>query len=145
VAPAEHSTRASPPSLLCALITIVFSHRIFFAALAQGLQSSDIDGESRVATKDLWVRALTTALAKLYSYTRARPPSRTLVDPISAFVEAMPLDFDDAVAAARDAAEATRGMDAKVGRSAYVDVDRLRKQRIPDPGAWGVKIILESL
>jgi len=93
----------------------------------------------------MWVRALTAALAKLYIYTRARPPSRTLVDPLSAFVKAIPRDFKGAVAAAREVAEATRDMDAKVGRSAYVDADMLRRERIPDPGAWGVKVILESI
>jgi len=47
-----------------------------------------------------------------------------------------------AVKAAQEATEATRNLDAKVGRSAYVG-DTLKD--IPDPGAWGVKVILESL
>lgn len=50
-----------------------------------------------------------------------------------------------AINAAQNAAEATRDMEAKVGRSAYIEGGRLKDQKIPDPGAWGVKIILESL
>lgn len=50
-----------------------------------------------------------------------------------------------AVKAAQEAAEATKYMDTKIGRSAYVESGRLKDQEIPDPGAWGVKIILESL
>jgi dihydroxyacetone kinase len=112
--------------------------------LAQGLQTPHRGGEPE-ATKDVWAGALTAAINKLYTYTRARPPSRTLVDPLSAFIDAIPRDFSEAVSAARDAAEATRDMDAKAGRSVYLDAERLRKERVPDPGAWSVKIVLESL
>jgi len=51
----------------------------------------------------------------------------------------------ESVAAAVKMAEATRDFDPKAGRSAYVEGDRLKKERIPDPGAWGVKTILENL
>ena len=54
-------------------------------------------------------------------------------------------DLTAAVQAAAAAAERTRDVEAKVGRSAYVEGERLREQRVPDPGAWGVKTILESL
>jgi len=54
-------------------------------------------------------------------------------------------NFSEAVTAAANATEATRNIDAKAGRSAYVQGDRLKEERIPDPGAWGVKVILESL
>ena len=47
--------------------------------------------------------------------------------------------------AAAAAALNTRDLAAKAGRSAYVEGDRLRTERIPDPGAWGVKTILEAL
>ena len=47
--------------------------------------------------------------------------------------------------AAVAAAEATRDVEAKAGRSAYVEGERLRSQRVADPGAWGVKVILENL
>jgi len=54
-------------------------------------------------------------------------------------------NFSEAVTAAANATEATRNIDAKAGRSAYVQGDRLKEERIPDPGAWGVKVILENL
>lgn len=46
---------------------------------------------------------------------------------------------------AAEAAEATRDTEASVGRSAYVDAERLKQERVPDPGAWGIKVILEAL
>ena len=85
----------------------------------------------------------------MYTYTRARPPSRTLVDPLQAFIETLAKSpstgFSSAVQAAGDAALATRDLTAKAGRSAYVEGDRLRQEKVPDPGAWGVKVIVEGL
>jgi dihydroxyacetone kinase len=119
------------------------SHSIFFSALAQGLQS--LPANSHLVTQLLWSSALKTALAHLYTYTHARPPSRTLIDPLTAFIETFPDGFAKAVQAAGNAAEATRTMDAKVGRSAYIEVERLKEKGVPDPGAWGVKTLLEGL
>ncbi|KAG6811701.1 hypothetical protein H0H92_006208 [Tricholoma furcatifolium] len=122
-------------------------YSIFFSALAQGLHSTTSSSTS--VTPEAWSQALTYALNKLYTYTRARPPSRTLVDPLAAFIETLAQssgnDTRAAVVAAASAAEKTRDMEAKAGRSAYVEGDRLKKEKIPDPGAWGVKTILESL
>ncbi|KAI0924738.1 hypothetical protein AcW2_005531 [Taiwanofungus camphoratus] len=122
-------------------------YSIFFSALAQGLQAHHAGANTVSAPQ--WADALRAALDKLYTYTRARPPSRTLVDPLDAFVRALGAsgapDFRGAVRAAGGAAEATRDMEAKAGRSAYVEGDRLKKERIPDPGAWGVKVVLEGL
>ena len=68
------------------------------------------------------------------------------MDPLTAFVEALPTsDFSRAVKAAAVAAEATKELEAKAGRSAYVGSDLLKKEKVADPGAWGVKVILESL
>lgn len=134
-------------------VTVLTSHtttytRIFFSALAQALQSSASSGISTI-TPAAWSSALTKTLERLYTYTRARPPSRTLVDPLQAFVETLSgsstIDFAAAVKAAGDAALKTRDLTAKAGRSAYVEGDRLRQERVPDPGAWGVKAILEGL
>jgi len=121
-------------------------YSIFFSGLAQGLQdNAPTNGK---VTSEAWGQALSVALAKLYTYTRARPPSRTLVDPLSAFIQSFMTsrnNYTDSVATAVKMAEATRDLDPKVGRSAYVEGDRLKKERIPDPGAWGVKTILENL
>ena len=119
---------------------------IFFSGLAQGLQAHA--PTSGKVTSESWGQALSAALTNLYTYTRARPPSRTLVDPLSVFIQSFVTsgnNFAESVAAAVKMAEATRDLDPKAGRSAYVEGDRLRKERIPDPGAWGVKTILENL
>jgi len=122
-------------------------YSIFFSGLAQGLQQNP--SSSGIVTAEQWVASVSAALTKLYTYTRARPPSRTLVDPLDAFVSALTkdgnVDFQGAVKAAADAALNTRDLEAKAGRSAYVEGDRLKTERIPDPGAWGVKAILEAL
>ncbi|TFK29675.1 dihydroxyacetone kinase 1 [Coprinopsis marcescibilis] len=123
-------------------------YSIFFSGLAQGFQFQSIQSGS-TATLEQWKTALGLALDKLFRYTRARPPSRTLVDPLAAFINAINLNspntFADAVTAAANAAEETKKLDAKAGRSAYVEGDALREQQVADPGAWGVKTILESL
>ena len=120
--------------------------RIFFSALAQGLQASA--SESGSVTPQVWGQALNSALTKLYAYTRARPPSRTLVDPLSAFIETFfnsGYNFSLANKSAGEAAVATKDLEAKAGRSVYIEGDRLQKEQVPDPGAWGVKTIFENL
>jgi len=127
-------------------------YSIFFSALAQGLEAAP---EDHMNSTGPWPFALRYALEKLYTYTRARPPSRTLVDPLAAFVENLQGAegtnekisqlFPLAVKAAQDAAEGTKNLKAKAGRSAYVGVESLRDEKVPDPGAWGVKVILEGL
>ncbi|KAK7044661.1 dihydroxyacetone kinase [Favolaschia claudopus] len=118
-------------------------YSIFFSALAQGIQAT-ANGTSTV-TPEVWGNALSAALNKLYTYTRARPPSRTLVDPLAAFIDAFKGGFAEAVKAAAAAAEHTKDVEAKAGRSAYVDTSVLTREKVPDPGAWGVKTILEAL
>lgn len=115
--------------------------RIFFSSLAQALARSP----ASVATPEVWSGALNSARDRLYTYTRARPPSRTLIDPLAAFVDALPAGFEGAIKAVQEAAERTRDIGATAGRSAYVDGDWLKKKKIPDPGAWSVKVIVEAL
>lgn len=114
--------------------------RIFFSSLAQGLHSSSAEVVD-------WSGALDSALNRLYAYTRARRPSRTLVDPLSVFVEkfASGKSLVEAVKAASKAAEETKDIEAKAGRSAYISSESLKKEKVADPGAWGVKLILEAL
>ncbi|KAK0184586.1 dihydroxyacetone kinase [Armillaria mellea] len=118
-------------------------YSIFFSALAQGLQANA--GTSTTVTDDIWKLALSDALAKLYTYTRARPPSRTLIDPLAAFITNVGQGFPSAVKNASDAAEYTKNVKAKAGRSAYVDSSLLTKEQVPDPGAWGVRTVLQAL
>ena len=51
--------------------------------------------------------------------------------------------FAEAVRAARRGAEGTRGMQARLGRAAYLNSQQ--DEMPPDPGAWGVCAVLEGL
>lgn len=53
-------------------------YSIFFAGLASAFGSSD----STTLTSEIWGTCLQAALTNLYRYTRARPSSRTLADPL---------------------------------------------------------------
>lgn len=79
---------------------------------------------------------LSVALEKLYSYSRARPPSRTLVDPLDAFITALKngSSWKDATSMAAEATERTRDLPAKAGRAAYINQSNLGG--IADPGEF---------
>lgn len=63
------------------------STSIFFSALAQGLQQVVLEEHGNyIVTPPIWAKSLTFALHRLFDYTRARPPSRTLIDPLAAFI-----------------------------------------------------------
>jgi dihydroxyacetone kinase len=70
-----------------------------------------------------------------------------LVDPLSAFVESFVSgkNLVEAAGAAAVAADWTEDVEAKAGRSAYVESGSLMKEKVADPGAWGVELILEAL
>ncbi len=84
-----------------------------------------------------------------FTDSRARPPSRTLIDPLAAFTIALQspsLDvFSHAVDQARQAAEQTKNLEARAGRGAYVNQKVLAESGVPDPGAWGVWTTLNAL
>ena len=69
-----------------------------------------------------------------------------MIDPLSSFVEGYVSgkNLDEAVGVAVIVAEQTKDLEAKAGRSAYVESESLTG-KVPDPGAWGVKLILEAL
>lgn len=123
-------------------------YAIALSGLSKGLVEAAKDKESEVATAEVWARGLELALNTLYRYTRARPPSRTLVDPLSSFILTFASDpsrLSHAIKAAQEAAEATRDLAAKAGRAAYVDQEKIREASVPDAGAWGVWKLLEGM
>ncbi|SCV68313.1 BQ2448_434 [Microbotryum intermedium] len=123
-------------------------YSIFFAALSKGILQVAKDKGQDKATSEVWARALELALNTVYNYTLARPPSRTLIDPLAAFIITLgsdPANFDNAFNQAQEAAEATRTLAAKAGRAAYVDQDKIEKANVPDAGAWGVLKILQGV
>jgi dihydroxyacetone kinase len=121
-------------------------YSITFNALAAGFVKQDIQTS---LDAEMWSIALSHALESLYKYTNARPPSRTLVDPLDAFTrvfaESKGRDLRSAVQQAINAAENTKDLVATAGRAAYVGQDTLKDRQVPDPGAWGVAKILEGL
>lgn len=124
-------------------------YSIWSNALASGLSKAAQSSSSSSATPAVWASALEQALSTLYSYTAARRPSRTLIDPLAAFTEAFAASSgSDFAAAAKDAAaasEATKDLIAKAGRAAYVGREALQEAQVPDPGAHGVTKILEGI
>ena len=79
-------------------------------------------------------------LNKFYGYTRARPPSRTLVDPLSSFILTLssdPTNLAGAYHAAQEANDATATLEAKAGRSAYIEKSKVSEAKIPDAGSTG--------
>ncbi|KPV78333.1 uncharacterized protein RHOBADRAFT_23334 [Rhodotorula graminis WP1] len=126
-------------------------YAILLSALSKGLLEAARDQDAKEATQEVWARGLELALNTLYQYTRARPPSRTLVDPLSSFILTLssapsdPKTLSQAFKAAKEAAEATRDLDAKAGRAAYVDQEKIREAAVPDAGAWGVWKLLEGV
>ncbi|KAF9785088.1 dihydroxyacetone kinase [Thelephora terrestris] len=143
---AEEQMGGTSGALFSCVLSLHLTHhqvtdhsRIFFSSLAQALYSS---------TEAInWNGALESALDGLYTYTRARRPSRTLIDPLSSFVESFVSgkSLVEAVGTAAIAAEETKNVEAKAGRSAYIESESLKKDKVADPGAWGVKLILEAL
>ncbi|ORX36613.1 putative dihydroxyacetone kinase 1 [Kockovaella imperatae] len=120
-------------------------YSIFFSGLGKGLRDAAKSG-SKSTTSEIWSEAAQEALSILYKYTRARPPSRTLVDPLQAFIQALPeLGLSKAADKAHTAADKTRELVAKAGRGAYVNQEDLKKRDVPDPGAWGVWRIVDGL
>lgn len=124
--------------------------------------------EAPVATAEIWAACAREALETLMkceqatlvvvlrigsyrswshasSDTRAKPPSRTLMDPLTAFVEQLPQGFPAASQAARDAANKTKNLTAKAGRSTYLDQKELADGNTADPGAWGVAVVVSAL
>jgi len=64
---------------------------------------------------------------------------------LAGFIQSLGQGYTSATRAAVAAAEKTKELDAKAGRSAYVDSSILTKEQVPDPGAWGVKTALEAM
>ncbi|KAI5476272.1 putative dihydroxyacetone kinase 1 [Pseudohyphozyma bogoriensis] len=124
-------------------------YSIWSNALAAGLSKAAKESGAKSADAAVWAAALEHALSVLYTYTAARRPSRTLVDPLDAFTAAFGAskgkDFAGAVKEAEAASEKTKDLVAKAGRAAYVGQEELAKAQVPDPGAHGVATLLGGI
>lgn len=107
---------------------------IFLTALASSLASED-----NVA------KALKKALEELCQYTNARVGDRTMMDALIPFVDTLVMegDVELATAKAKQGVEGTKMLEAKLGRSSYLDESATRG--VPDPGAYGLLVLLQGM
>lgn len=89
--------------------------------------------------------ALNSSLNELLKYTRARLGDRTCLDCLIPFVETLKRtgDSKEALREAEKGVETTKKLEAKLGRSSYLDEAATRG--VPDPGAYGLLKILEGM
>lgn len=107
---------------------------IFLTALAHGL-----------ATASTMPKALKAALEQLMKYTNARLGDRTMMDTLIPFIDTLTASGDEkqAIAKAKEGMGGTKQMEAKLGRSTYLDESATRG--VPDPGAYGLLVLLEGM
>lgn len=107
---------------------------IFLSSLAQNM-----------STASSFPEALKNALDHLLKYTRARLGDRTVLDCLIPFTETLlrtgntKKALDEAV----KGVESTKKLEAKMGRSSYLDEAATRG--VPDPGAYGLLKLLEGM
>lgn len=97
-------------------------YSIWSNGLAAGLASAAKASSASSADAAVWAAGLEHALKVLQTYTAARRPSRTLVDPLEVFTEifgqSKGTKFDEAYKGAAEASEKTKDLVAKAGRAA---------------------------
>ncbi|KAK3501578.1 putative glycerone kinase isoform [Neurospora crassa] len=112
---------------------------IFLNALVASLHTvGGGESDKKAADENAWAAALKLSCEALSKYTPARPGDRTLVDALYPFVDALEKtgDVKKAAEAAKQGAEGTKGMKAKLGRTVYIGGSGF--EQVPDPGAWGL-------
>ncbi|KAI9848861.1 MAG: Dihydroxyacetone kinase 2 [Sclerophora amabilis] len=107
---------------------------IFLSSLAQSLWDAKTFAD-----------ALVTAQTHLLKYTRARLGDRTMLDCLIPFVDTWKTtgNVDQALQEAAKGVEGTKKLEAKLGRSTYLDESAT--QGVPDPGAYGLLKLLEGI
>lgn len=100
---------------------------------------------SALATESSVPKALKNALEQLYKYTNARLGDRTMMDALIPFIETLVSSGDakQALEKTKEGVEGTKKMEATLGRSAYLDDSTT--QGVPDPGAYGLYVLLEGM
>ncbi|KOS16378.1 dihydroxyacetone kinase [Malassezia pachydermatis] len=126
-------------------------YQIYLTGLVQGLLKSG-EKTSDAANAKHWGEAAVHALESLGKYTPARPGDRTLVDALDPFCRTLlkateggkgdKEALEEAVKAAKEGAEHTRELTARLGRATYVGET---SEKVPDPGAWGVWALVEGI
>ena len=100
---------------------------------------------SALAIESSLPKALKAALEQLYKYTNARLGDRTMMDALIPYIETLVSsgDVEDALTKAKEGVDGTKKMEATLGRSAYLDDSTT--QGVPDPGAYGLYVLLEGM
>jgi len=110
---------------------------IFLTALAASL-----------AAESTFPKALNAALQQLLKFTRARLGDRTMMDALIPFVETLDNgteggEVEKALGEAVKGVDGTKKMEAKLGRSTYLDESATRG--VPDPGAYGLLVLFKGM
>ncbi|KAI9714634.1 MAG: hypothetical protein M1812_006299 [Candelaria pacifica] len=107
---------------------------IFLSALAQSLWDASSFADALVIAQD-----------QLLKYTSARLGDRTMMDCLIPFVTTLKgvRNEHEALEEAKKGVEGTKNLEAKLGRSTYLDESAT--QGVPDPGAYGLLKLLEGL
>ncbi|KAJ5701428.1 dihydroxyacetone kinase 2 [Penicillium malachiteum] len=131
---------------------------IFLSAFAASLSQSFVETEG--ITVQYFSRALSHSLESLMRFTGARVGDRTLMDALIPFVGEFERSAKSmrgiaatkaATAAAVAGCEATRHLEARFGRSTYVNDEQGLENatgettRLPDPGACGIVAVLDGI
>lgn len=118
---------------------------IFFVSLRTALEDFNALSKSEDIVR-LWGNATKKAIDSLERYTPAKVGDRTIMDTLIPFAEALGNGkFSDAVREAERGAEATGGMQPRLGRATYVQGGKSGDELPPDPGAWGAMLAIKGL
>ena len=100
---------------------------------------------SALATESSVPKALNAALDQFFNYTNARLGDRTMMDALIPFIETFVNigDVNQALEKAKEGVEGTKTMQAKLGRSTYLN--EKATQGVPDPGAYGLSVLLNGM
>lgn len=121
---------------------------IFLNALAIGLvNASSQSADQSAGSVAVWAEALKQALDSLLKYTPAREGDRTMMDVLIPFVNTLhqTQSVDQAIETAKQGAEKTKTMRAKLGRASYVNDESVKSAAVPDAGAWGLLALLTGI
>ena len=125
-------------------------YAIFLNSLASNLRNYDSSSKLHFSSKQpvtakTWALVLKASLKDLEVYTPAQPGDRTLMDALVPFINTLSEteNVKKAADAATIGAEKTKGMKASLGRSVYVGGTGF--EEVPDPGAYGLSILLRGI
>ncbi|KAJ6145847.1 dihydroxyacetone kinase Dak1 [Penicillium chermesinum] len=119
-------------------------YAIFLNSLVAGLRAQD--AETKPVSTTTWARALDHSVEAVGKYTPAQVGDRTMMDALLPFCTTLQKgDVHAAAAAAEAGAEATKHMQANLGRTVYVGGEDEWLGQIPDPGAYGLSEFLQGI